>query len=256
MNTSSDRNIDNPASYRFSHMDRGADYDDNFKTISHRALMWELERETLDRILSGHLRADIHHLDFACGTGRILQHLARATRTSVGVDVSDNMLAVAKTNAPRATLVQQDLTRDDSLGDRTFNLITAFRFFPNAEQELRASAMQVLARHLAPGGILVTNNHRKSHSAAHWVFRMLKPGRTPWMRPGEMETLFTDSGLEVCEIHPIGVLPFFDSFMPLSPARTGSIERAAMRHAWLKPLAQNWIYVCRKAASNGQDGRS
>lgn len=218
--------------------------------------MWELERAALDSIWTRHLRGEIHHLDFACGTGRILRHLAPATRTAAGIDVSENMLAVARTNVPSATLMRQDLTRENALGDQTFNLITAFRFFPNAEPELRLSAIWALVRHLAPGGILVANNHRKFRSAAHLVFRMAKPGRAPWMRPDEMAALFAASGLEILEIHPLGVLPFFDGFMPFPFSWARMIEKAAARHPNLKALAQNWIYVCRKPNGNQPDGRA
>ena len=70
------------------------------------------------------------------------------------------------------------------------------------------------------------------------------------MRPDEMAFLFDGSGLEISEVHHLGVLPFFDSFMPFPPTWVRGIERGAIRHSALKGLAQNWIYVCRKVNPN------
>ena len=82
-------------------------------------------------------RTPLVHLDFACGTGRILEYFAGRVDSSTGVDVSDSMMEVAGRWPPKAELIEADLTQNDVLGDRRFNLITAFRFFPNAEPELR-----------------------------------------------------------------------------------------------------------------------
>ena len=234
-------------SYRVSHLEKGIDYDSRFKTIRHRRLMWALERKVLDDIVPAYLSGDVHHLDFACGTGRILWHLARHVKTAIGVDVSEKMLSVARENAPHAELIRQDITQYDVLGDRQFNLITAFRFFPNAEAALRKSAMKSIVKHLATGGVLIFNNHKKNGSAAHLFFRLLKPGRGEWTRPEEMVDLIADSGLEILEVRHLGFLPFFDGFMPFPVFLALSVENACARVGSLNGLAQNWIYVCRKA---------
>ena len=246
MSQGPDRNRDVERSYRRSHLEKGADYDSRFKTIRHRALMWELERKALDDLIATHLPGDVHQLDFACGTGRILQHLAGRVQTAVGIDVSGNMLEVARKNAPQAELIQQDLTQADALGDRQFNLITAFRFFPNAEPALRESAMRSMVRHLAPGGVLIFNNHRKNNSAAHLLFRMLRPGRREWTRPEELTALVSSVGLEIVAIRHLGFLPFWDGFMPVPIALARPVETLCARSGLLSGWAQNWIYACRK----------
>ena len=245
-----DRNGDREHSYRRSHLEKGADYDSRFKTVRHRALMWELERKALDDLVSTHLPGDIHQLDFACGTGRILQHLAGRVQTAAGIDVSGNMLAVARENAPQAELIQQDLTQADALGGRQFNLITAFRFFTNAEPALRESALRSMVRHLAPGGVLIFNNHRKYNSAAHLLFRLLRPGRRAWTRPEELAALASSAGLEIVEIRHLGFLPFWDGFMPVPIAWARPIETRCARVDLLNGWAQNWIYVCRKVGGS------
>ena len=121
----------------------------------------EILKGVLDEYFAG---KEVHHLDFACGTGRIIEFMSGHTTESTGVDVSPSMLAEARGKGIDARLIEADITDSDELAGETFNLITAFRFFLNAEPELRASAITALGKRLAPDGVLVFNNHHNSGS--------------------------------------------------------------------------------------------
>jgi len=118
--------------YRNSHLQpgKGQAYHDKFLNNPYRKMVWELEKRILDEILSTFYKdIKIYHLDFACGTGRILHYLAGRVSCSVGVDLSPSMIEVASRNNKTSEIIQTDITRNDVLGERKFNLITAFRFF-------------------------------------------------------------------------------------------------------------------------------
>ena len=89
-------------------------------------MVWRLEQRALDRMLRDRLApGTVKHLDFACGTGRILEHFLPRVASATGVDVSASMMKVAAQVAPGAELIEADLTKADVLGERTFDLITA-----------------------------------------------------------------------------------------------------------------------------------
>ena len=162
-------------SYRESHLQKGADYRESFATQPHLAMVWSLERRLLTRIVRERFPAELPtYLDFACGTGRILGRLPQAAASSTGVDVSPSMLQVARNTLTGVELIQADLTCTDTLGDRRFDLITAFRFFPNAEAQLRQDALTAIVRHLEPDGMLIFNNHR---NRASLIRRIVVAGR-------------------------------------------------------------------------------
>ena len=203
------------ASYREAHLQKGADYHDSFSLRPHLAMLWRLERRLLMRIVREHFPMDRPtYLDFACGTGRSLGLLSPAAETSTGVDVSASMLKVARDFLNGVELIQADLTREDRLGDRRFHLITAFRFFPNAESQLRQDAIAALVRHLEPKGILVFNNHRNRGSLLRRLIgikaRMLSnespsPG---WvMSRQEVFDLVASADLELERECPRAILP-------------------------------------------------
>lgn len=240
--------MERSSSYRYSHINKGEDYDNMFKFNSHRSMMWALEREALDNIIDKYFVLGIHHLDFACGTGRILAHMEKRVETSTGVDISASMLSVARKNAPRSQLIQADITETNNnvLNGQQFNLITSFRFFPNAEPDLRRSALFALTRCLSKDGILVFNNHRKKNSMSHLIARLVNPQGKPWVPSQEMEGLVRSANLQIVEIRYLGFFPATDRFTPLPTNILLPLERASSGFSFLRGMAQNWIYVCRK----------
>jgi SAM-dependent methyltransferase len=234
--------------YTDSHKGKGPDYHETFATEvnPYRAMHWRLEQRALDGILRDHLASgDVTYLDFACGTGRILGHLYRQVASATGVDVSSSMMEVAREGAPGAELIEADLAKRDVLGERRFNLITAFRFFPNAEPELRLAVLRVLARHLATRGVLVFNNHKNRNSLPRRVSRLLGrevPGLT--MTHREVQALIADAGLRIVQVIPLASLPFSENH-PLVPVSL--LEPLERRISGLTPLtgiAQDVLYVC------------
>lgn len=235
--------------YRQSHLAKGADYDADFVEIPRRRLMWKIEQRILAKILDHYLPAqDVDHLDFACGTGRILAHLESRVARSTGVDISPTMLEVARTQAPLAQILEGDITESSLLGDSTFDLITAFRFFPNAESELRRVAMHQLASHLRPDGILIFNNHRASTFTRSRLARIISSGKrgNQGMTPLEAHRLVLCAGLEVVRTHHTTVVPESEGH-PFRPRwLIEGLEDLGARLP-ISQLAGNHIYVCRLA---------
>jgi len=103
-------------------------------------------------------------LELCCGTGRVAIPLAQAGFQIVGVDVSAGMLQRFRENLERVSddlsarieLIEQDVT-ELSLGGREFPLaIIAFNsFLCITDFEWQCRTLQSVAKHLAPGGVLV-----------------------------------------------------------------------------------------------------
>lgn len=244
------------SSYRESHLHKGSEYHETFEALPHRAMMWRLEQTLLVRLLSACFPVGPPtHLDFACGTGRLLGFLEPRVASSTGVDVSPTMLSVARAELPEARIIEADLTTDDPLGDETFELVTAFRFFPNAEPELRSAAMTAVARHLAPDGALIWNNHKHDRSLVRRIALALgRPQRAApsgemdrTMTRAEVQALVAEAGLRIDSEHPIAVLPFTDKVMPKPASLVGALESALASLPGAAAWAQNLIYVCRRA---------
>jgi predicted TPR repeat methyltransferase len=234
--------------YTERHKARGPDYDQSFspEVNPYRAMVWRLEQQALDQILREHF-GNRHpaHLDFACGTGRILTHFRGHIRSATGVDVSASMMEVARRAAPDAELLEADLTQRDVLGERRFDLITAFRFFPNAEPELRRAVFSILARHLAPQGILVFNNHKNRNSLRRRISRLLKREVTRGtISHAEVEELVAGAGLKIVKVIPLATLPVSENHPILPVPVVEPLERWLSHVPVLTGLAQSLIYVC------------
>ena len=252
----------NTRSYVESHLRRGFDYDDTFTTMPHRAVVSRLERRLLRRIVNARFQDQpVHHLDFACGTGRILEMLSSITDSCTGLDVSASMLGVAHDRLDGVELIEGDLTRTDCLAGRRFDLVTAFRFFPNAEPPLRRDALRAIVQHLAPEGMLIWNNHLHYGSLARRIAVALgRAGATQeqgvrygalgrGMSRTEAYDLAAAAGLRVEREYPLAVLPFTDRHMLRPAGVLEGLEILLSHVGFLVPLAQNLVYVCRRAES-------
>ena len=93
-------------------------------------------------------------LDAGCGTGRVARELARQGVEVVGVDVDPEMLEEAVKRAPGLRWIRHDATLVD-LG-RTFDCVLMAGNLVLFVQRGREPALVAnMARHLAPGGLLV-----------------------------------------------------------------------------------------------------
>jgi predicted TPR repeat methyltransferase len=243
-------------SYRDSHKReaKGAEYEAYYQKSAWYGFLSLREQEIVLRILDKYLKGkDVHLLDFACGTGRITEFLENRVKTSTGVDVSGSMLDVAGKKLKRTELIKADITEENILKPRKFNLITAFRFFLNAEPELRSAAIKALSELLDEDGYLVFNNHQNSGSP--WIkmrniyYRKNYPqANYTVMSVKEMAKLADQVGLEIVEICPTGF--FHPPRIPVLPHLTRSIDLAAGKLKFLNRFSENTIAVCRWKKDN------
>jgi predicted TPR repeat methyltransferase len=214
-------------------------------------MVWEFERSALDDILQKYYRhRKINHFDFACGTGRILGYIQKHAASSVGVDVSPNMVRVARENNINAQIIIADLTKEDVLEDKKYALITAFRFFPNAKPELRSKAFCVLKKHLIADGYLVFNNHLNERSLSMYIHKIFgRPVAGHRMSFEEVESLVEANEMEVVKTYHFSVIPGSGNRLLLPIWILKPIEIALNKLPFLQRLGSHAVYVCRKTPS-------
>jgi predicted TPR repeat methyltransferase len=243
-------------SYRDSHKReaKGAEYEAYYQNSAWYGFLSSREHEIVLRILDKYLKGrDVHLLDFACGTGRITKFLENCVKTSTGVDVSGSMLTVAGKKLKRTELIKADITEENILKPRKFNLITAFRFFLNAEPELRSAAIKAVAELLDEDGYLVFNNHQNSGSPWIKMRNLYYHKKYPQvtynvMSVEQMAKLAEQVGLEIVEIYPAGF--FHPPRIPVSFHLSRAIDRAASKLKFLNRFSENPIAVCRWKKGN------
>ena len=112
------------------------------------------------RLCASLIPAGARVLDAGCGTGRVAIRLAELGHSCVGVDVDASMLAQARSRAPDLRWIRADLATLDlaSSGvDTPFDLVVAAgNVIPLLAPGSEPAAISALARHLRPGGLLVT----------------------------------------------------------------------------------------------------
>lgn len=236
--------------YRYSHAheEKGISYEENYTTNIWDKYIWENEQAILQKILERYFKTtDIHLLDFACGTGRITSFLENFTLQSTGIDVSSSMLKIAQDKLKKTKLVQADLITNPVFKKESFNLITAFRFFVNADDKMRTQAVTTLANLLKKDGLFIFNNHQNESSPFIKWRSMREKHKNRYynmLNMNIMIDLVHASKLEVIEIIPIGL--FHPPKLPIIPRLNTFIDRIAFKVNFLRQFATNIVTVCRK----------
>jgi SAM-dependent methyltransferase len=204
--------------YRCSHLRLGQDYEAELAGDPLAAYLMDREAQVLAAVAPRLFPNGIaRYLDFACGTGRITHLLEPWARQSYGVDVSPGMLEVARRRCDRTTFLLGDVTRAE-IDLEPVHLATAFRFFGNAQVELRREALRALAKLVVSGGYLILNNHRNPIALQHLLLRLTgRPlpdyhGRTVDLAPWKLRRLLAENGFHTIRSYGIGLWVLRASF--------------------------------------------
>ena len=130
---------------------------------------WEDELGLLERVIRE--LPPMRTLDVACGTGFLTRHLRGDV---VGVDASERMLEVARTQAPAARFEQGDalsLPFEDGAFDRVF---TSY-FYCHLEEDERERFLAEALR-LAPELVVVGSIRGDGDDSERWEERRLRDG--------------------------------------------------------------------------------
>lgn len=237
-------------SYRESHLGAGKaqSYDEDlWDSRAAKGLDWLVEQRLLTHILqSARSPAPRSAADFACGTGRVVEYLGRYFPAPVGIDVSPDMLTLARARCPRANLIVGDVTTTPGLAPGPFDLITAFRFFLNAEPSLRREVLAWMRASLQPRGLVVANFHLNPASVRGTYLRLrMKPAeRIPMMGIADACTLFADNGFTVRQILGYSYLPYRRDGRNLwGPAARRAAEMFMAGRKILQPVAGSFLVV-------------
>ena len=107
-------------------------------------------------MLRDRLPADSVVLELGCGPGDPATRILSERHRVVGVDLSRGQLDLARGHAPRASLVQADMTRL-SVRPRSLDAVASFFAFGHLPSAAHAPLLTSIGSWLRPGGVLVTN---------------------------------------------------------------------------------------------------
>jgi ubiquinone/menaquinone biosynthesis C-methylase UbiE len=130
---------------------------------------WEEELESLADVIAA--LPPVRTLDVACGTGFLTRHLRGDV---VGLDQSERMLEVARSQAPHAQFAQGDalaLPFPDGDFDRVFSSY----FYCHLEEPDRERFLAE-ARRVARELVVLGSRHQPGTDATRWEQRVLKDG--------------------------------------------------------------------------------
>ena len=123
----------------------------------------KIEKEICLEMITGvEPNESIAHLDFACGTGRILGYFEKVSSKQIGFDISPDMLEIAKISSKAQLFLPTDYFKAfNLLNANDVVVISAFRFVLNSEQRDLEDFISFCKRILSSHNnvYLIINNH-------------------------------------------------------------------------------------------------
>lgn len=233
-----------PKSYRDSHKseDRGKIYDSIYMSDTYDSRVWKLEKKVLEKEFSRLDQKPVeNYLDFACGTGRILEVFEKKSINPIGIDVSNEMIKEAKEKYKKTKFIISDITENHMIFNHKFELITAFRFFYNAEEILRKKVLQALYKLLKENGIFICNTHGNKNKLKIFTYRQNRRTLSFEM----MKNLLEQHHFKIIKIYGISYLPYLLS--KLLPEKIWLvIESLLIKINFLKKFGTIVIFICQK----------
>jgi SAM-dependent methyltransferase len=245
-------------SKHFVGSDRAALYETGeYAPGSYADLLWRIEQDQLRTIVSElHARKQrIEALDFASGTGRIAALLEDQVQALTSIEISESMAEIARIKLKRTNILTKNILEPGASIEGQYDLITAFRFFLNAEPSLRLPALKSLATRLRDrDSLLVFNNHGNfwSHKLLLWPYhrlRRLGKGRGTtgnYLSHSQILPLLKSAGLKLnrvtgCGFYSAKVVGF------LGYDRAARWEKRAAEPGWRNRWCVNQMYVVSQA---------
>ena len=225
-----------------------------YRVGSYDDMLWRWEQDILAReiVKLKKVSPRVSFLDFATGTGRILSFLEDTVTEATGVDNAEAMLRHARLRVRNAELILADLTQEDALAGRSFDIITAFRFFLNAQTDLRDTAFRVLAPKLrGADACFIFNIHGNlwSHRLFSKWWYMLRGRQLNTMTIWQAKRLVRAHGLEVARWYGFGVQPKF-LYRLFGPKFMYAVDLMLSKIPGMKYVSYDLIFVCRKKNKN------
>lgn len=136
-------------------------------------------------------------LDVGCGTGALLQELARKFPqvTLVGVDPVAEMLAVARGRVPPSTELREGWAEELPFEDNDFDVVVSCNMFHYVRQPV--SVLMEMSRVLRPGGELLITDWCDDYLACRvcdWWLRLFSPAHVKVYRERECLRLLGEAG--------------------------------------------------------------
>ncbi|NNF61975.1 MAG: class I SAM-dependent methyltransferase [Gammaproteobacteria bacterium] len=239
----------------YSEQFKSEDFVNNYETVeyspgSYASSIWEIQKpvmvEWIERIQKG--KGGVKLLDFACGTGRVLSELENKVRQTTGVDLSDQMVALAEQKCASSELLVGDIVNDANLANEDFDIVTCFRFFLNVDMTTREQVLsQLRERLIRKDGVLVTNFHGNRNSLRHFSLMYRKSVRGEShseLSPAEIESLFARTGFEITTMAGFGILPPTLYRTPLR-GLAFAVDRVCSKLPFLRRFSIDLMYICK-----------
>ena len=241
----------------------GKNYDNKINN-KFECFIFDLEKLFLGKVFNKIQGKDKMYMDFACGTGRIIQFISSKYEFNkyTGIDLSENMINEARrTNNSKITFKVLDITNSKANIPKQ-DIITSFRLFLNLEEKNRYIILKKLNSIMKKDGYLIVNNHLNRYSILgltafilHKIFHLPIKGQSNpknkrtilnTLKNSEFKEVIESCGFKVIREYHFCLLPGYKNYIFFTKLFLFKIEIFISKLKFLNFFGKDCIFVCKK----------
>jgi ubiquinone/menaquinone biosynthesis C-methylase UbiE len=251
--------------YRECHLhdDAAQAYHDVYAAGYYAAQWRQLERPWLSGLFAELAAAGSRRmLDIACGQGRITLLAANHFPHVLGIDVSNSMLTRARQAIDDDTALSNTDVRFEIADVRTFtaeqpfDVVTAFRFFLNAEDDLRIDGLRCARRNISPNGTFIASVQCSGTCPLSLFYRVSNTTRRLFAKRVSsvrnaltviaLRKMFVREGFRIDRVHRYSLLPRIGSLTDTIAERSiATFDRVGNLVPGVRLMSQAFIVCAR-----------
>lgn len=220
-------------------------------------IIYDLEKNVLEKFFNKIKTENKSILDFACGSGRWTQYLESKFKTTTGVDISQEMINYAQKKCINTKFVVTDITSSANTLDEKYDVITAFRFYKNSENSLREDATKELEKYLNNDGYFIFDLHLNKFSfmgLLATIIKLLKINKLFKIAPitiktvslGEIDKILNNNNLKIVDYYGIGFLPSRSNYLIMPNKILYNLEKKISTNKLLRKYCYNILVFAKK----------
>ena len=138
-------------------------YNNNAKSFENRFMDLKLYKDTFNTLVKI-IDSSESILDLGCGPGNVSKYLLNKNNKYkiTGIDLSENMVSLAKENVPNAVFIQQDIRQLNNFSNDSYDVIVAAFCIPFLYDEETKDFIEQIARIVKNNGIIYISTMKGS----------------------------------------------------------------------------------------------
>lgn len=151
------------------------------------------------------LRQEDVHVDLGCGTCKETNEISLKIKSFIGVDLSNEMLSIAKGKIKNGLFIQHDLQNNIPLNDNSANSVSIISFYHHIKNKKKFFSELLRIVKTSGSVVIITNSIQQLEMRGYYKYfpHAIDINKKRFLEINQLEKLLNDIGFTIIKSNPI-----------------------------------------------------